>query len=181
MSRIGNQPITVPSNVDVKVAGKEVAVKGPKGELKLWVRREIDVELENRTLRVRNNRPERDRNARAYHGLTRALLNNMVVGVTQGYQKKLEITGVGYGVKQTGASLTFTLGYANEIVLPIPKGLEVKCASATAIEITGADKQMVGEFAARIRKLRPPEPYKGKGVKYEGEVIRRKAGKAFGS
>ena len=181
MSRIGNQPVEIPSGVTVKADGRNVAVKGPKGELKILTRPEIEVSVEGAQVIINNPRPERDRQARAYHGLTRALIQNMVVGVNQGYQKKLEINGVGYQVKQQGQQLVFNLGFANDIVLDIPKTVEIKLPNATSIEISGCDKQQVGEFAARIRKLRPPEPYKGKGIKYDTEIIRRKAGKAFGS
>ena len=181
MSRIGKKPIDVPSGVNVQVSGKDVAIKGPKGELKLTVRREIDVEVDGSVVRVSNNRPDRDREARAYHGLTRSLIQNMVTGVSEGYQRKLEINGVGYQAKQQGDKLVFNLGFANDIVLDIPKSVEVKLDNPTNLIVSGCDKQQVGEFAARIRKLRPPEPYKGKGVKYDYEIIRRKAGKAFGS
>ncbi|MEO0480953.1 MAG: 50S ribosomal protein L6 [Planctomycetota bacterium] len=181
MSRIGNSPIDLPSGVDVKVSGRDVTVKGPTGQLELTLRREVDVDVEEKTIKVSNNRPSRDRDARALHGLTRSLINNMVIGVTEGYEKKLEINGVGYQAKQQGTKLEFSLGFANKIVVEIPKTVDVKLPNATNIEITGCDKQQVGEFAAKIRKLRPPEPYKGKGIKYSDEVIRRKAGKAFGS
>lgn len=181
MSRIGNTPIELPSGVDVKVSGRDVSVKGPKGQLALVLRREIDVAIEDKTVQVSNNRPPRDRDARALHGLTRSLINNMIIGVTEGYSKKLEILGVGYQAKQQGDKLEFALGFANKIVVDIPKSVEVKLANATNLEISGCDKQQVGEFAAKIRKLRPPEPYKGKGIKYSDEVIRRKSGKAFGS
>ncbi len=181
MSRIGSAPVDLPSGVDVKVDGKDVTVKGPKGSISLTVRREIDVEVDGRIVKVMNIRPARDRQARAYHGLFRSLIQNMVVGVTEGYAKKLEIHGVGYQAKQQGQQLVFNLGFANDIVLDIPSSVEVKLDNPTNLTISGCDKQQVGEFAARIRKLRPPEPYKGKGVKYSDEIIRRKAGKAFGS
>ena len=181
MSRIGSAPVAIPSGVDVKVDGKDVQVKGPKGSLSLTLRREIDVEVEDGHIKLTNNRPARDRQARAFHGLFRALVQNMVVGVTEGYSRKLEINGVGYQAKQQGQKLVFNLGFANDIVLDIPSTVEVKLENPTNLLISGCDKQQVGEFAARIRKLRPPEPYKGKGIKYSDEIIRRKAGKAFGS
>jgi large subunit ribosomal protein L6 len=181
MSRIGKQPIDLPKGVTVSAASREVHVKGPKGELKLLTRPEVEVSIDGNAVSVVNKRPSGDRQARAFHGMTRALIQNMVTGVSQGYEKKLEINGVGYQVKQQGKDLVFTLGYANEIVVPIPASIEVKLPSATAIAISGCDKQQVGEFAARIRKLKPPEPYKGKGIKFDTEVVRRKPGKAFGS
>jgi large subunit ribosomal protein L6 len=181
MSRIGNQAIQLPKGVTVSTSGRRVTVKGPKGELSIEHRPEVAVRVDGAVVTVENQRPARDRHARAYHGLTRALLNNMAIGVTQGYEKKLEITGVGYQVKKQGDRLVFSLGFADDRVVEIPKGIEVDVPTATAIAVRGCDKQMVGELAARIRKLRPPEPYKGKGIKYDHEVIRRKAGKAFGS
>ena len=181
MSRIGKKPVEIPKGVTVATQGREVTVKGPKGELKYEHRREIAVNVDGSEVVIENLRPERDREARAYHGLTRALIQNMVLGVATGYEKKLEINGVGYQVKRQGQRLVFNLGFADDRVLDIPAGLDIDVPSATAIIIRGCDKQMVGEFAARIRKLKPPEPYKGKGIKYDYETIRRKAGKAFGS
>ena len=182
MSRIGNQPIRLPKGVAVTTApGRMVTVKGPKGTLEIEPRREVTVDVEDGVVRVVNTRPQRDASARAYHGLTRALIQNMVAGVAEGFEKKLEITGVGYQVKKQGDRLVFNLGFADDRVLEIPKTLDVDLPNATTILIRGCDKQQVGEFAARCRKLRPPEPYKGKGIKYDYEVIKRKAGKAFGS
>ncbi len=181
MSRIGKKPIALPKGVTVTSASRRVTVKGPKGELTMDHRPEVGVAIEGGEVTISNNRPARDAAARAYHGLTRALINNMVVGVTKGYEKKLEIEGVGYQVKKAGTKLVFALGFANEIPIAVPKGVDVDVTSPTALIIRGCDKQAVGQLAARIRKLRPPEPYKGKGIRYEGEVIRRKAGKAFGS
>ncbi len=181
MSRIGNQPIQIPKGVTVTTASRQVTVKGPKGELKIETRPEVDVSVDSGVVAVANKRPARDRDARAYHGMTRALIQNMVTGVSEGYERKLEITGVGFQVKQQGKNLVFNLGFANEIVVPIPSTVEIKLPSATALSVSGCDKQQVGAFASMIRKLRPPEPYKGKGIKFEGEIVRRKAGKAFGS
>jgi large subunit ribosomal protein L6 len=181
MSRIGKSPVVIPSGVTVKAAGGNVSVKGPKGTLEMTHRPEVGVEVEEKQLTVTCLRPASDRQARAFHGLTRALIQNMVVGVTAGYEKKLEINGVGYNCKEQGNKLEFNLGFAHTVSVDVPKGIEIELRNPTNIAIRGCDKQMVGELAARIRKLRPPEPYKGKGIKYTDETIRRKAGKAFGS
>jgi len=181
MSRIGRNPIAVPEGVTVDTNARVVTVKGPKGTLTFEHRPEVGVVVDDGSITVENRRSGRDREARAHHGTTRAILNNMVVGVTQGYERKLEIIGVGYQAKAAGRQLTFSLGFANEVVVDVPEGLDVELPNATTVIIRGCDKQQVGELAARIRKLKPPEPYKGKGIKYDFEVIRRKAGKAFGS
>ena len=181
MSRIGRTPVTIPSGVTVKVEGRAVSVKGPKGTLEISHRPEVAVEIEGNVLVVQRTTDDSDRNGRAFHGLTRALIQNMVIGVTEGYEKKLEINGVGYNCKEQGNKLEFNLGFAHTVSVEVPKGIEVELKNPTNIAIRGCDKQIVGELAARIRKLRPPEPYKGKGIKYADEVIRRKAGKAFGS
>ena len=181
MSRIGRTPVAIPSGVTVKAEGGTVAVKGPKGELQMSHRPEVEVEVEEKQVVVKRLGSDADRGARAFHGLTRALIQNMVVGVTEGYEKKLEINGVGYNCKQQGQELVFNLGFAHTVSVQIPQGIEIELKNPTNIAIRGCDKQVVGELAARIRKLRPPEPYKGKGIKYAEEVIRRKAGKAFGS
>jgi large subunit ribosomal protein L6 len=181
MSRIGSSPVAIPKGVEVNAAGGAVAVKGPKGELKLQHRPEVAVAVEGDRVLVTRLGSEADRRVRAFHGLTRALIQNMVVGVSEGYEKKLEINGVGYNVKHEGNKLVFNLGFAHTVSVDIPAGITVECRNPTNISISGCDKQMVGELAARVRKLRPPEPYKGKGIKYIDEVIKRKAGKAFGS
>ena len=178
MSRIGRLPIPVPSGVDVAIDEATVTVKGPKGTLSHTVASPIIVEKgEDGVLSV--NRPDDERNSRSLHGLTRTLINNMVVGVTDGYEKKLEIVGVGYRVLPKGPTqLEFQLGYSHPIVFDAPEGITFTTEGPTKLGVVGIDKQLVGEVAANIRKIRKPEPYKGKGVKYAGEVIRRKAGKA---
>ena len=176
MSRIGKAPITVPSGVEVSIAGRTVSVKGPKGNLSREIPGEIVVRKEENTLLV--ERPNDERQNRALHGLTRTLVNNMVVGVTEGYEKGLEIVGTGYRVQAKGQDLEFALGYSHPIVFPAPEGISFAVESPTKFKVMGIDKQQVGEVAANIRKLRKPEPFKGKGVRYEGEVVRRKAGKA---
>lgn len=181
MSRIGKKPVELPKGVSLTTAIRTITVKGPKGELHYEHRPEVKVSVEGSRVNIENLRPARDATARAYHGLTRALVQNMVVGVTTGYERKLEIEGVGYQVKKSGAKLVFSLGFANEIPVEVPAGVQVDVTSPTALIIRGCDKQAVGQLAAQIRKLRKPEPYKGKGIRYEGEVIKRKAGKAFGS
>lgn len=176
MSRIGRLPISVPAGVDVKVDGSDVTVKGPKGELSLAVSQPIQVELNDGTLNV--SRPDDGRDSRSLHGLTRTLINNMIIGVTEGYAKKLEISGTGYRVLAKGSDLEFSLGYSHTITVQPPAGITFTVEGANKVTVSGIDKQQVGEVAANIRKLRKPDPYKGKGVKYEGEVIRRKVGKA---
>jgi large subunit ribosomal protein L6 len=175
MSRIGRMPIPVPSGVDVRLDGPEVTIKGPKGTLSHVVAEPIEVAADNGTITVR--RPNDENAVRALHGLTRALINNMVVGVTQGYSKRLEIVGVGYRVQARGASLEFSLGYSHPITVEPPEGITFRVEKQTELVVEGIDKQKVGEVAANIRKLRKPDPYKGKGVRYQGEQIRRKAGK----
>ncbi len=177
MSRIGRMPITIPSGVDVTIAGSEITVKGPKGTLSHTIVEPISVERqEDGSLLV--TRPDDERDSRARHGLTRTLVSNMVVGVTQGYEKGLEIVGTGYRVQAKGNALEFALGYSHPIVFEAPDGISFAVESPTKFKVIGVDKQQVGEVAANIRKLRKPEPFKGKGVRYEGEVVRRKAGKA---
>ena len=176
MSRIGRLPITVPSGVEVKIDGDTVAVKGPKGELSHVVASPIQVSLEEGTLTV--TRPDDERESRSLHGLSRSLINNMVVGVTEGYEKKLEIHGTGYRVQNKGNALEFALGYSHPVVIEAPEGISFTVENPTRFAVQGIDKQLVGETAANIRKLRRPDPYKGKGVRYEGEQIRRKVGKA---
>ncbi|PKW26272.1 50S ribosomal protein L6 [Phycicoccus duodecadis] len=176
MSRIGRLPVSVPSGVDVTVNGQTVTVKGPKGELSHTVAEPITVEQNDGTLEVK--RPNDERTARSLHGLTRSLINNMVLGVTDGYEKKLEIHGTGYRVLAKGSNLEFALGYSHSITVEPPAGITFAVENQTRFSVQGIDKQLVGEVAANIRKLRKPDPYKGKGVRYAGEQIRRKVGKA---
>ena len=178
MSRIGKLPIAVPSGVDVAIDESLVTVKGPKGTLSHTIASPITVDKgEDGILEVQ--RPDDERNSRSLHGLTRTLINNMVVGVTEGYEKKLEIVGVGYRVLPKGPTqLEFQLGYSHPIIFDAPEGITFTVEGPTKLGVVGIDKQLVGETAAKIRKLRKPEPYKGKGVRYAGEHIRRKVGKA---
>jgi len=176
MSRIGKLPITVPSGVEVTIDGQAVTVKGPKGTLNQQIAEPISVERdEDGAILVK--RPDDERRNRSLHGLSRSLVNNMVVGVSQGYQKDLEIHGVGYRVQLKGSNLEFALGYSHPIVIEPPEGIQFAVDGPTKLSVKGIDKQLVGEIAARIRKLRKPDPYKGKGVRYAGENIRRKVGK----
>ncbi len=176
MSRIGKLPISLPSGVEVTIDGQDVTVNGPKGSLSHSVPAPITVELEDGTVRV--VRPDDERTSKALHGLTRTLISNMVTGVTQGYEKKLEIVGTGYRVQAKGATLEFALGYSHPIVVSPPEGVAFVVEGPTRFSVSGIDKQQVGEVAANLRKLRKPDPYKGKGVRYAGEQIRRKVGKA---
>jgi large subunit ribosomal protein L6 len=177
MSRIGRLPISVPSGVSVDIDGATVTVKGPKGTLVHQVPAPISVaKAEDGTLEV--TRPNDERMARSLHGLTRTLVSNMVVGVTDGYTKALEISGTGYRVVAKGNDLEFALGYSHPVLVEAPEGITFSVESPTKFSVAGIDKQQVGEVAAKLRKLRKPDPYKGKGVRYAGEVIRRKAGKA---
>ncbi|GAA0534544.1 50S ribosomal protein L6 [Paractinoplanes ferrugineus] len=176
MSRIGRKSIPVPSGVDVTITGQTVKVKGPKGELSHTVSEPITVSQEGGELHV--NRPNDERKAKELHGLSRTLVANMIVGVTEGYKKTLEINGTGYRVTAKGKDLEFALGFSHPVNVVPPAGITFSVERPTQFTVTGIDKQLVGEVAANIRKIRPPEPYKGKGVKYQGEVIRRKAGKA---
>ncbi|HET8524108.1 MAG TPA: 50S ribosomal protein L6 [Thermomicrobiales bacterium] len=177
MSRIGRRPIPIPTGVDVKIgAGNTVQVKGPKGELNAKFADTLELVREDGTLAV--NRPNDERRNRALHGLTRTLLNNMIVGVTEGYRKNLEIQGVGYRAAMDGKTLVLNVGYSHPVRIAPPDGIAFALDGQTRIAVSGYDKQVVGETAAQIRRVRPPEPYKGKGIRYEGEVVRRKAGKA---
>ena len=177
MSRIGKLPIAVPSGVDIAIDGAHVTVKGPKGTLSHTVAAPITVEQGDGVLDVK--RPDDERQSKALHGLTRTLVNNMVVGVTEGYEKKLEIVGVGYRVMAKGPKqLEFALGFSHPVIIDAPEGITFAVEKPTAFSVQGIDKQAVGEVAANIRKLRKPEPYKGKGVRYAGENVRRKVGKA---
>jgi large subunit ribosomal protein L6 len=176
MSRIGRLPIDVPAGVDITIDGQAVTVKGPKGELSLVVKTPIEVKLEDGQVLV--TRPDDERASRSLHGLTRTLISNQIVGVTTGYTKGLEVVGTGYRVAAKGESLEFALGFSHSITVDPPAGISFTVEGNTKVTVVGIDKQAVGEVAANIRKLRKPEPYKGKGVRYAGEVVRRKAGKS---
>jgi large subunit ribosomal protein L6 len=176
MSRIGRKTIPVPTGVDITINGQTVQVKGPKGQLSHILAEPITIEREENELVVK--RPNDERKAKELHGLSRTLVANMVVGVTDGYRKTLEIAGTGYRVTAKGKDLEFALGFSHPVVVPAPDGITFTVERPTLFHIAGIDKQQVGEVAANIRKIRPPEPYKGKGVRYQGEVVRRKAGKA---
>jgi large subunit ribosomal protein L6 len=177
MSRIGKLPVTVPSGVDITIDGRTVTAKGPKGTLSHTVVEPITVERDDNDGAVLVKRPDDERESRAFHGLSRSLVNNIVVGVSAGYEKKLEIHGVGYRVQLKGQNLEFALGYSHPVVIEPPDGITFAVESPTRFSVQGIDKQVVGETAANIRKLRRPDPYKGKGVRYAGEQIRRKVGK----
>ncbi len=176
MSRIGRLPIDIPAGVTVSVAGNEVTVKGPKGELVLPVASPIEVKVEENQVLV--SRPDDERESRSLHGLTRTLINNDIIGVTQGYSKGLEVVGTGYRVQQKGTSIEFALGFSHPVLVEAPEGITLTVEGTNKVTVSGISKQAVGETAANIRKIRKPEPYKGKGVRYAGEVVRRKAGKA---
>jgi len=176
MSRIGRLPIPIPSGVDVAIDGQAVSVKGPKGALNVTIAEPIAVVKEDGVIRV--TRPNDEGRNRALHGLSRTLIYNMVAGVTQGYSKTLEIVGVGYRVQARGKDLEFSLGFSHPVLITPPEGITFRVEAPTRFVVEGIDKQLVGETAARIRKLRKPDPYKAKGVRYQGEVIRRKVGKA---
>ena len=176
MSRIGRLPIDIPAGVDVKVDGRAVTVKGPKGELSLTVASPIEVKLEENQVLV--TRPDDERASRSLHGLTRTLIANQIIGVTEGYSKGLEIVGTGYRVAQRGSSVEFALGFSHPVVVEPPVGITLTVEGNNKITVAGIDKQAVGETAANIRKIKKPEPYKGKGIRYAGEVVRRKAGKS---
>ncbi len=177
MSRIGRKPITVPNGVDFKIDGQTVTVKGPKGELSHTLAEPITIERDD-SGSFSVLRPNDERRAKELHGLSRTLIANMEVGVTEGYRKSLEIAGTGYRVTAKGSDLEFALGFSHPVLVTPPPGITFSVEKPTVFHIAGIDKQQVGEVAANIRKIRPPEPYKGKGVRYQGEVIRRKAGKA---
>ncbi len=179
MSRIGKQPVPVPSNVKVDIAGKNVSIEGPLGKLSWALRPEISATLDDAKKQLVVARQGDTRTARALHGLSRAVIANMVEGVTKGYEKKLEIVGVGYLAAIQGDKLQLRVGFANEVHLTIPQGLNVTCPDQTHVVVKGSDKQLVGQFAAEVRAVRKPEPYKGKGIRYDGEQVRRKAGKAM--
>jgi large subunit ribosomal protein L6 len=179
VSRIGKLPITIPGGVKVAVDASAVRLEGPKGKLASPVPPGVSVKVEGSTVRV--ERASDDRKLRALHGLTRKLIHNMTQGVSQGFTRVLEISGVGYRAEVKGQEIHMTLGYSHPVVFPLPAGVSASVERQVVITLSGADRQLVGEMAAKIRSLRPPEPYKGKGIKYREEVIRRKAGKAVGS
>ena len=176
MSRIGKKPIAIPAGVDVKLNGSEVTVKGPKGELKNTFNADINIAIEGNEIIV--TRPSDVKEHRALHGLTRTLIANMVEGVTNGFTKELEVNGVGYRVQKQGKNLVMNLGFSHQVIMEEIPGITIEVPAPNKIVISGADKQMVGQFAAEVREKRPPEPYKGKGIKYVDEYIRRKEGKA---
>lgn len=175
MSRVGNAPIAIPNNVEVKIDGQHVEVKGPKGTMDLDMPEPISASVEDNQIVVA--RPDDHRNNRALHGLTRSLINNLVVGVTEGYKINMEIFGVGYRVQQKGKDLEFSLGYSHPILIEAPEGVTFSVDGNTKLAIEGTDKQQVGQIAANIRRLRKDDPYKGKGIRYAGEQVRRKVGK----
>ena len=175
MSRIGRAPITVPAGVEVKVDGQHISVKGPKGALEMTAAPTMKVEVEAGVVHV--TRPNDEKTNRSLHGLTRTLVNNMVVGVSEGFSKTLEVNGVGYRAAKEGKNLVLNVGYSHQIIIPETEDIQIEVPNANQIIIKGIDKQKVGQFAAEVRGKRPPEPYKGKGIKYDYEVIRRKEGK----
>ncbi len=181
MSRIGKQPVPIPAGVKVNVTDGKVQVEGPKGKLEIAHHRNIRVEYDEAGKVVRVTRPDDDRQNRALHGLTRSLIANMVEGVTKGYEKRLKIEGIGYQARMDKKSVVLTVGYANAVTMTPPEGVTVELADPTTIIVRGTDKQKVGQFAAEVRHVRPPEPYKGKGIRYENEQVRRKEGKSFTS
>lgn len=177
MSRIGKRPITIPDGVKISVSEREINVEGKLGKLNYTHRPEITVTVDEENKQVVCTRDSDDSGSRAFHGLTRSLIDNMLIGVSQGYEKRLEIHGVGYLGAIQHNQLELRVGFANEIKKPIPEGLDVSCPDQTHVVVKGVDKQKVGQFAAEVRAVRKPEPYKGKGIRYEGEFVRRKAGK----
>ena len=176
MSRIGKKPIIIPSGADVSINGQAISVKGPKGSLSFGLRPEIDVKIVEDQLQVEIIKPSRA--SSAYMGMTRSLINNMVKGVSEGFEKKLELVGVGYRAKMNGKDLGLTVGYSHPVEFIVPAGIEIAVTDNQFVSIKGFDKQLVGQVAANIRKIRKPEPYKGKGIKYSTEVVRRKQGKS---
>ena len=178
MSRIGRMPITVPANVTVAVDNNVVTVKGPKGELTQAMHPDMIIELEGNTVLVK--RPSEVKEHKSLHGLTRTLISNMIEGVEKGYKKDLEILGVGYRVAKEGKNLVMNLGYSHQVIMEEIEGITIEVPAPNKITISGIDKQVVGQFAAEVREKRPPEPYKGKGIRYAGEVVRRKEGKTGG-
>ncbi|MBQ7288649.1 MAG: 50S ribosomal protein L6 [Clostridia bacterium] len=176
MSRIGKLPVAIPAGVEVKVNGQEVTVKGPKGTLSQTFRPELSIQVEDNNIVV--TRPNDNKTCRSLHGLTRTLIQNMVTGVTEGFKKELEVNGVGYRAAKQGKDLVLNLGFSHQVIIPEIDGIAIEVPSPNAVVVLGTDKQKVGQFAAEIREKRPPEPYKGKGIRYVGEYVRRKEGKA---
>ena len=176
MSRIGRKPINIPAGVTVTVDANVVSVKGPKGTLTQKFHPNMNIAVEGNEILV--TRPNDDKENRSLHGLTRTLIHNMVIGVTEGFKKELDVNGVGYRVQKQGKNLVMNLGYSHQVIVPEIEGITIECPSANKIVVSGADKQMVGQFAAEVREKRPPEPYKGKGIHYTGEFVRHKEGKA---
>ena len=176
MSRIGRKPINIPAGVTVTVDANVVSVKGPKGTLTQKFHPNMNIAVEGNEILV--TRPNDDKENRSLHGLTRTLIHNMVIGVTEGFKKELDVNGVGYRVQKQGKNLVMNLGYSHQVIVPEIEGITIECPSANKIVVSGADKQMVGQFAAEVREKRPPEPYKGKGIRYKGEYVRRKEGKS---
>ena len=176
MSRIGIKPIVVPAGVEVTVDGNVITVRGPKGQLSQEISKNMTVEVEEGTVKV--TRPNDERHNRGQHGLARTLINNMIIGVTTGFEKKLQLVGVGYKAEKKGDTLVMSLGYSHPVEMKDPEGITTECPSQTEVTVKGIDKALVGNYAANIRAWRKPEPYKGKGIKYVDEVIRRKEGKA---
>lgn len=176
MSRIGRQPIAVPAGVDVKIDGSTVTVKGPKGTLTRTVHSNMSVAMDNGEIKV--TRPDESNLNKSLHGLTRTLIHNMIIGVTEGYSKELEVNGVGYRAAKQGKDLVLDIGFSHQVIMPVIDGISIEVPNPNKIVISGPDKQMVGQFAAEVREKRPPEPYKGKGIKYVDEHVRRKEGKA---
>lgn len=181
MSRIGKKPVTVPANVKVAVKEQTVQVEGPKGKLSLTAHPLVKVAFDDKSKAVSVTRQSDERLARSVHGLTRSLINNMVTGVVNGFEKKLKVEGIGYQARMDKKAVVLTVGFSHPVTLPVPEGLTVEVPDPTTIVVKGVDKQQVGQFAAEIRAARKPEPYKGKGVRYENEVVRRKEGKSFAS
>ncbi len=179
MSRVGKKPVVIPQGINVAIEGNQVSVKGPRGELSFTLPQGISVDQGESGLEI--TRSSDDPKQRSLHGMARSLINNMVEGVVNGYDKRLVISGVGYNAKVQGDGLVLNIGFSHPVIKQIPEGLSVECPTATTVVIKGIDKQKVGQFAAAIRAIRPPEPYNAKGVSYDGETIHRKAGKAFGS
>ena len=176
MSRIGRKPINIPAGVTVTVDANVVSVKGPKGTLTQKFHPNMNIAVEGNEILV--TRPNDEKENRSLHGLTRTLIHNMVIGVTEGFKKELDVNGVGYRVQKQGKNLVMNLGFSHQVIVPENEGITVECPSANSIVVSGADKQMVGQFAAEVREKRPPEPYKGKGIRYTGEHVRHKEGKA---
>ena len=176
MSRIGRKPINIPAGVTVSVDGSVVSVKGPKGSLTQKVHPNMSISIEGDLIHV--TRPNDEKENKSLHGLTRSLIHNMVLGVTEGFKKELDVNGVGYRVQKQGKNLVMNLGYSHQVIVPEVDGISIECPTANKIVVLGPDKQQVGQFAAEVREKRPPEPYKGKGIRYTGEFVRRKEGKA---